>query len=82
MKTITVRLPEGLAAQLEAEARARNVSKSDVVRERLNRTTELSGSGALDGLGDIIGSIDHLPADLSSRTKYYLRAGYGRKRSR
>ena len=35
MKTLTVRLPEKLVAELEADARARHLSKSDVVRERL-----------------------------------------------
>ncbi len=35
MKTLTVRLPERLVAEIEAEARARHVPKSDVVRERL-----------------------------------------------
>ena len=35
MKTLTVRLPEPLAAAIEAESRERGVSKSDVVRERL-----------------------------------------------
>jgi Arc/MetJ-type ribon-helix-helix transcriptional regulator len=34
MKTLTVRLPEVLVAQIEAESRDRKVSKSDVVRER------------------------------------------------
>ena len=36
MKTITVRVPEELAAQIEAESRRRKVPKSDVVRERLS----------------------------------------------
>jgi predicted transcriptional regulator len=35
MKTLTVRLPDALVAQIEHESRARRVSKSDVVRERL-----------------------------------------------
>jgi Arc/MetJ-type ribon-helix-helix transcriptional regulator len=35
MKTLTIRLPDGMAEQLERESRARHVSKSDVVRERL-----------------------------------------------
>jgi Arc/MetJ-type ribon-helix-helix transcriptional regulator len=35
MKTITVRLPEPLVADIEAESRGRKISKSDVVRERL-----------------------------------------------
>jgi hypothetical protein len=34
MKTLTVRLPEALVAQIEAESRRRKLSKSDV-RERL-----------------------------------------------
>ena len=37
MKTLTVRLPEALVAEIEAESRGRKVSKSDVVRERLSR---------------------------------------------
>jgi len=85
MKTLTVRLPEALVAEIEAESRGRKVSKSDVVRERLRtaagrRRPRLS---ARDAIGGLIGSVDGLPADLSSRTKEYLRAtGYGRKRTR
>ena len=30
MKTLTVRLPEALVAEIEAESRGRNLSKSDV----------------------------------------------------
>lgn len=35
MKTLTIRLPEVLARGIEQESRARRVSKSDIVRERL-----------------------------------------------
>ena len=35
MKSFTVRLPESLVADIEAESRGRRISKSDVVRERL-----------------------------------------------
>ena len=35
MKTLTVRLPAALVADLEAESRERHRSKSDIVRERL-----------------------------------------------
>ena len=35
MKSLTVRLSEALVAQIEAESRERKLSKSDVVRERL-----------------------------------------------
>jgi Arc/MetJ-type ribon-helix-helix transcriptional regulator len=75
MKTITVRLPEALVAELEAESRLRKVSKSDVVRERLQL---LGGrarrpSPALASIADLIGSVDGLPRDLSARKKAYLK---------
>ncbi len=86
MKTLTVRLPEPLAAEIEAESRARKVSKSDVVRERLRHSTTPARQrqhSLLDGIADLIGSVPGLPADLSARTKDYLRStGYGRKRAR
>ena len=84
MKTLTVRLPEPLVAQIEAESRARRLSKSDVVRERLSAPARRRRrSSALDAIADLIGSVDGLPADLSARKKHYLKAaGYGRKRPR
>ncbi len=83
VKTITVRLPEPLVAAIEAESRARGVSKSDVVRERLQRSARAQEPGSpAYALADVIGSADGLPADLSARKKHYLRVtGYGRKRS-
>ncbi|HEX3982323.1 MAG TPA: hypothetical protein VGG48_00410 [Rhizomicrobium sp.] len=84
MKTLTVRLPEVMAADIERESRRRRVSKSDVVRERLQRTAKKdTGLASLDAIADIIGSVDDLPADLSARKKDYLRTThYGRKPSR
>jgi hypothetical protein len=85
MKTLVVRLPEPLFAQIEAEARERNISKSDVVRERLDRPSERRGlPPSLAAISDLIGSVkDGLPRDLSARKKHYLQAtGYGRKRPR
>jgi Arc/MetJ-type ribon-helix-helix transcriptional regulator len=83
MKTMTVKLPEPLAADIEAESRKRRISKSDVIRERLQRATP-SPKRTLDAIADLIGSVDDdLPSDLSARKKAYLRStGYGRKRSR
>ncbi|HEX4926955.1 MAG TPA: CopG family transcriptional regulator [Burkholderiales bacterium] len=83
MKTLTVRLPERLAAALEAESRRRRISKSDLVRERLETAHAAREPGApAYFIADLVGSVDGLPADLSARRKHYLRAGYGRKRSR
>ena len=81
---MTVRLPEALVAAIEAEARRRKISKSDVVRQRLERppTTAAEPSAPPYDIADLIGCVDGLPADLSARKKHYLRLGYGRKRSR
>ncbi len=82
MKTLTVRLPEALVAQIEAESRRRKLSKSDVVRERLTAPRERQPP-VLDAIADVVGSVDRLPRDLSARTKKYLRStGCGRKRTR
>jgi Arc/MetJ-type ribon-helix-helix transcriptional regulator len=84
MKMLTVRLPEPLVAEIEAESRGRSISKSDVVRERLESTPrKRRRSAPLSAIADLIGSVDGLPADLSARKKDYLRAtGYGQKRPR
>lgn len=84
MKTITVRLPEVLVADIEAESRSRKCSKSDVVRERLQPTGRSRPlRSPLGSIADLIGSVGGLPADLSARKKRYLKAtGYGRKSAR
>ena len=85
MKTITVRLPEPLAADIEADSRGRKISKSHVVRERLQLTPRQRRRRmvSLDAIADLIGSVDGLPSDLSTRKRAYLRAtGYGQKRPR
>jgi Arc/MetJ-type ribon-helix-helix transcriptional regulator len=84
MKTLTVRLPEPLVADIEAESRGRKISKSDVVRERLERARrKRRRTASLNAIADLIGSVDGLPTDLAARKKEYLqRAGYGQKRPR
>ena len=82
MKILTVRLPEALVAQIDAESRQRRSSRSDVVRERLRGRTRSrrARDAPLDDILDLIGAVDGLPPDLSARKKDYLRAtGYGRK---
>jgi Arc/MetJ-type ribon-helix-helix transcriptional regulator len=83
MKTLTVRLPEALVAEIEAESRERGRSKSDVVRERLSVRGRAPSKGALPALiADVVGAVNGLPTDLSSRKKAYLKKGYGRNRTR
>jgi ribbon-helix-helix CopG family protein len=86
VKTLTVRLSEPLVAEIEAESRVRKMSKSDVVRERL-RGARGPGRGRrripIDGIADLIGSVDGLPSDLSTRKKAYLKSTrYGETRPR
>jgi len=85
MRTLTVRLPEALAANIEAESRERRISKSDVVRERLESAIngQASPTASLAAIAELIGCVDGLPADLSSRKKRHLKTtGYGQKRTR
>jgi Arc/MetJ-type ribon-helix-helix transcriptional regulator len=84
MKSLTVRLPEPLVADIEAESRGRKISKSDVVRERLETAPRKRRRiASLNAIADLIGSVDNLPADLTARKKQYLQdTGYGQKRPR
>ena len=84
MKTLTVRLPEPLVADIEAESHGRKISKSDVVRERLERAPrQRRRAASLNAIADLVGSVDSLPADLTTRKKEYLHGtGYGQKRPR
>ena len=85
MKTLTVRLPETVVAEIEAESRRRKVSKSDVVRERLTGAEKQGRRppALLEAIADVVGSVDRLPRDLSARSKKYLKStGYGDKRTR
>jgi Arc/MetJ-type ribon-helix-helix transcriptional regulator len=83
VKTLTVRLPEPLVAEIEAECRERNVSKSDVVRDRLRLASRQVRDPGLDAIADLVGSVGGLSADLSARKKRYLKqTRYGSKRPR
>jgi Arc/MetJ-type ribon-helix-helix transcriptional regulator len=84
MKTLTVRLPEALVAQIENESRRRKLSRSDVVRERLSLApSQRRQPSTLDAIADLIGSVDGLASDLSAQKKKYLKSmGYGLKRTR
>ena len=84
MKTLTVRLPEQLVAEIDAESRERRITKSDVIRERLESAIHRQPhrTSTLAGIQDLIGAVHGLPRDLSGRKKGYLKTmQYGRKRS-
>ena len=85
MKTLTVRLPDLLVADIEEESRTRKISKSDIVRERLQLAPHLRRRrmASFNAIADLVGSVDGLPSDLTGRKKAYLRpTGYGQKRFR
>jgi predicted DNA-binding protein len=88
MKSFTLRLPDEMADRLEAEAIRRKMSKSDIVRERLDRAPSSNDEAAIanrwaDTLAAVVGAVDGLPHGDSRNIKAALKAsGYGRKRSR
>ena len=89
MKTVTFRLPDELVADLDSEAQRRHMSRTDLVRERLETYSAGTRSAArasfLDLARDLVGSVgdDDRPADLGARHKHYLKAwGYGKKSDR
>jgi hypothetical protein len=69
MKTLRIRLPDALAAQVESEARARKLSISAVVRERLAIGSQVQRLALLGAISDLIGSVDGLEADLSTQRR-------------
>ena len=86
MKTLVVKVPDALAAEIEAEARSKGMTKSDVVRRRLERRDDDQKPPTLYELGsDLIGNLNDetRPTDISLRKKYYLKKmGYGTRRHR
>ena len=80
MRTISVKLPDELLAQLAREAKARRVTKSSLLRESLAKGLhEESSTGAgscYDLARDLADSVKGLPKDLASNPKYM--EGFGR----
>ena len=81
MQILSLRLPVQLLAEIASESRKRGISKSAVVRERLE-TESLARRRAtsLNSIADLIGSVDGLPTDLSARKNDYLRATRSREK--
>jgi metal-responsive CopG/Arc/MetJ family transcriptional regulator len=74
MTTITCKLPDGLDAKLEALAQKRGVSKSEVVREALERTLQETSKrlkpSAYDLMKDCCGIVKGGPSDYATNPKY------------
>lgn len=77
VKTLTVKLPDPLFAEISRMAEARKVPKSEIVRERLVN----AGASAIslwNRMEDLVIREDKMPCDLSSN-KAHL-DGYGKNR--
>jgi hypothetical protein len=79
MKTLTVRLPEPLVADIEEESRGRKISKSDVVRERLQLAPRQRRRriAPFNSIADLVGSVDGLPTDLTNWAQEGIFASHG-----
>ena len=82
MKTLVLRIPEELEAELEAEAKRLNLTKSEVARQRLVAgAVSKSPEDGYNLIADLVGSVEDGPTDRSARKKHYLKAtGYGRSK--
>ena len=74
MRTISLKLPEDLLADLEREAKARRVSKSVLVRESMEKAlrhrSRRGAASCFDLARDLAGTVKGLPRDLASNPKY------------
>jgi predicted transcriptional regulator len=74
MRTISLKLPDDLLAQLDREARARGTTKSVLVRESLETVLRKPSAGGAascyDLARDLAGAVKGLPKDLADNPKY------------
>jgi ribbon-helix-helix CopG family protein len=74
MRTISLKLPEDLLADLASEARARRVTRSGLVREslekELRRQPPARTLSCYDLARDLAGTVKGLPEDLADDPKY------------
>jgi len=80
MRTISLKLPDDLLAQLSQAAKTRRVTKSSIVRESLKKTLRERVSSrtasCYDLARDLAGSVKGLPKDIATSLKYM--DGFGR----
>jgi Arc/MetJ-type ribon-helix-helix transcriptional regulator len=79
MRTISLKLPDDLLAEVKREAKARRVSTSSLVRDSveatLRRPSRRETASCYDLARDLAGTIKGLPRDLASNPKYMERFG-------
>lgn len=83
MKTLTVKVADGLFAEIASAARARNMPKSEIVRERLSHkaaATKRANGSLWSRMEDLVIQSDSLPADLSANKAHLKNYGQNRRR--
>jgi predicted transcriptional regulator len=74
MRTISVKLPDDLLADLEKEAKSRRLTKSVLVRQSLEtslrRRPRHVAASCYDLARDLAGSVRGLPPDLAHNPRY------------
>jgi hypothetical protein len=83
MKTLTVKVADGLFAEIASAARARNMPKSEIVRERLSHkaaATKRANGSLWSRMEDLVIQSDSLPADLSANKAHLKSYGQNRRR--
>lgn len=79
LKTLTVKISDVVYANIASDAKARNVPKSEIVRERLTRHSTSQTNGSLwDRMEDLVIREDSLPSDLSSNKRHLENYGQNR----
>jgi len=76
MKTLTMKLPDGLAAWVQSESRRARRSKSAFVRDVLQQRQHTRAGSALDLAQDLCGCVQSGLRDLSHNKKHLK--GFGR----
>jgi hypothetical protein len=80
VRTISLKLPDDLLAQLEHEAKSKRTTKSSLVRESLvkkfSAESATSAPSCYDVAHDLAGSVRGLPEDLAVNPEYM--EGFGR----
>ena len=74
LKTLTVKLSDPLFAEIKAVACASKVAKSEIVRERLERTQRVKGS-LRSRMEDLVIQSDSLQHNLSSNKDHLRKYG-------
>ena len=73
MRTISLRLPDELLAEVEDEAQHRRVSKSELIRDSIEavlRKRPSEDMSCYELVRDLAGSVKRLPKDIATNPKY------------